>query len=463
MTAIYGGLFKLTSGKGDDKGGVVVPDLAQDYTISGDGLTLDIKLRKGVKFQDGTDFNAEAVVFNLKRAVGSACACAPKWSLQPGDSIAAVDDLTVAIRFTERPVSVINSFLGSNANWIASPTAVAKLGDAFSVTPVGAGPFKVVKNESDSELVLEANKGYWAKGLPYLDGITYKPIEDPQVSYQAILAGQADAMIGADGSSLVDLARENRDLSFMSNPPTSPMAVQLNTKKGPFADKKAREAIYYATNVDAINKGLFEGAYKASQMFTAPGGLFYHEEIPGYRTYDLKKAKALVKELGGLKVTLGTIASPNAQNVMTVLQAQWAEAGIDVNVVAYAVPALLKQYEVGEWDAMLRVVGGWDPAAGVGVSGYFSSQGRYSGVADPALDDLLRSAGTAVDSKDRDALYYKAGKLISDEAYAPFLFAYAPATVAKGVHGPGITVPVPPIINNSPVTWDQIWMDAGTR
>lgn len=463
MNAIYGNLFRLGELDKGNGSAEVLPDLAAGYKLSADGLNLEIDLRKDVKFQDGTPFNSQAVAFNFQRALESPCACAPKWTLQETDGITTPDENTVVLHFAVVPVAPINSFLGSNANWIASPTAVASMGDDFKTSPVGAGPFKVVSNKLNAELVLEANKSYFAKGLPYLDRVVFKPIEDPQVGYQAILAGQADAFIGVDSKPLIELIRQNSEMKVTDYPPTTPMTVQLNTLNGPFASKKAREAIYYATDVDAINKGLFGGSYEASQMFTAPGGLFNHSEVPDYRTYDLKKAAKIVKSLGGLEVTLGTIASPVSTDVITALQSQWEKAGIKTTIQSYGVPALLQEYKVGEWDAMLRVVGGWDPAAGLGVSGYFASTGKYSGVDDPKLDDLLKEAGTATDSAKRDELYFEAGKLMSSEAYAPFLFAYAPAAVAHKVHGPGLTTPIPPVTNNSDVMWDQLWKDAPVK
>ena len=169
--------------------------------------------------------------------------------------------------------------------------------------------------------------------------------------------------------------------------------IQLNTKTGPFTDPKAREAIYRATDFDAINEGIFGGQYEVGQGFTAPGGLFYEQTVDGYPEYDLDKAKELVEELGGLTVKLGTISNYVATQINTALQTQWQEAGIEVEIEDYQLSTLIQQFTGGQWQAMLQTAGAWDPAAGVGVGFRFGSASPFSGVSDPALDELLADAG----------------------------------------------------------------------
>ena len=105
--------------------------------------------------------------------------------------------------------------------------------------------------------------------------------------------------------------------------------IQLNTKTAPFDDKRAREAIYHATDFDAILKGLFSGPYPSAQSFTGPGGLFHKPTVPGYPTYDLEQAKQLGSELGGLTVTLGTLNGYVAQQAMRRCRPS-GQAGINV-------------------------------------------------------------------------------------------------------------------------------------
>jgi peptide/nickel transport system substrate-binding protein len=461
MSAIYGGLFLLRA-KDDGTGAEVVPNQAEGFQMFDGGRTVRITLRDGIRFSDGTPLDAEAVAFNFRRSTASPCTCKPTWPLTD-NGITVDGPRAVVLHFTRPYAAVINSFPASNVNWIASPSALRQLGDdQFKINPVGAGPFTVVSNKLSSELVLQRNPGYFKQGLPYLDRLTFKSIGGDQPAYQALLARQGQAYEGLSTTPLLDQAKSAGQLTVTVQPPTSPYVVQLNTNVAPFNDKRAREAIYYATDWKAIAQGLFKNLYPVSQSFTAPGGLFYHESVDGYPPYDPQRAKQLVSEMGGMTVELGTLGAYVATQVMTALQTQWQQAGITVTVKKYELSTLVQQFNSGKWQSMLQTAGAWDPASGVGVSFRFQSNSPFTGVHDPQLDGLLFQAAAAIDPAQRDDLYVKAGKLISDNAYAPFGLAFAPANLAvKGVYGPGLTTKIPPIVVNSGVIWDEVWKEQG--
>ena len=202
----------------------------------------------------------------------------------------------------------------------------------------------------------------------------------------------------------------------------------LNTNAPPFNNPKARQAIYYATDSEAIRSKLFQNRYPSTQGFTAPGGLFFSADVPGYRTYDLAKAKALVKELGGLKTQLGTINVLVAKQTTQALASQWAQAGIKTDIKSYDLGPLIQAFQSKKWTAMLQTAGSYDPAAGVGVAFRYASQSPFSGVKDKKLDALLGQAAGTLDQGQRKSLYDQAAKYMNDEAYSPFLFAFAPAS-----------------------------------
>ncbi|RBY82403.1 ABC transporter substrate-binding protein [Geodermatophilus sp. TF02-6] len=460
MQSIYGGLFLLRS---DDDGsnGRVEPNQAESGELSADGLTFTVKLRDGIQFSDGTPLNADAVVFNWQRDLDSACTCKPTWPLAAENGITKVDDLTVKLTFSQPYAAVLASFPTSNVNWIASPAAVQQQGeDAFKIKPVGAGPFTVVDNQLSSKLTLQRNENYFEEGQPYLDRLTFQSIGGDQPAYQALQAGQAQAYEGLTTTPLLDQAQRNDQLQVTVQAATSPYVIQLNTKSGPFTDPRAREAIYRATDFEAINKGVFGGRYEVSQSFVAPGGKFYPLEVTDYPEYDLDRAKQLVQELGGLTVTLGTISNYVATQINTALQTQWQEAGIDVTIQDYQLSNLVQQFNSGQWQAMLQTAGAWDPASGVGVAFRFSSASPFSGVADPQLDQLLAQAAGTVDEGQRKQLYQQAADLIAADFYAPFGLAFAPANLAvQGVHGPGLTTVIPAALVNTQVIWDEVWRE----
>jgi peptide/nickel transport system substrate-binding protein len=376
------------------------------------------------------------------------------------DPITTDGDDTVVIRFAEPTAVAAESFVVANVNWIVSPTALEELGeDQFRITPVGAGPFTVVSNELSSELVLERNPDYFVPDRPYLDRLVIRSVGGDQPGYQTLLAGQGHVYEGMTTIPLLEQAETNPDLVVTQQPATSPYLIQLNTRIPPFDDQRAREAIYYATDVEAIRQGLFKGNYPASQTFTAPGGRFHHETIEGYRTYDLERARAIVEELGGLTVDLGTLSAYVADQVMTALQTQWQEAGIEVTIHSEQLNGLVQNFTGGEWQAMLQTAGAWDPAIGVGVGFRFLSTAPFSGISDETIDNLLQQAAATTDEAERDALYLEVGQRISDQAYAPFILAFAPASVARtNVHGPGLDTLIPPVVVNTAILWDEAWM-----
>ncbi len=458
MNAIFGGLFQVTA-NADGTHPYVTGVLASGYEIAADGRTLRIRLRPGVRFSDGTAFDARAVRFNIERDLSSGCACAPtRWPWADTDKVSAPDEHTVELHFSSPYPAAINALPASDINWIGSPTALRAMGEqAFRIKPVGAGPFKVVSDELSSKLVLERNPLYWESDRPYLDTLVFQSIGSEQAAYLSLLAGDAQVAEALTAPDLISAALQQKMLTVTQQPATSPYVVQLNTAVAPLNDKRVREALYYATDVAEIRKGVFKDWYPASEMFTAPGGLFHHASVAGYREYDLEKARALVKEVGGIRLTLGTIKSAIAMQVMSALQTQWRKAGIDVEIQTYELATLVNQFKSGKWLAMLQTSGSYDPEAGSGASTRFRSTNVFSGVHDADLDRILSEAAGATDTAQRDALYMQAGKLISDDAYAPFILAFAPAQVSvRGVTGPGLSTKIPPVLLSTAILWQEV-------
>lgn len=456
LSAIFGGLFQL----GD--GGEIEPDLAAGYNVSPDGTTLTVSLRPGVLFQDGTPLDAQAVVWNIQRDLTTPCVCSPvaSWPALSPEGITTPDDHTVVLHFSSPYAAVMNVFVGSSVNRIASPTAMQKMGEQeFSLKPVGAGPFEVVSNQVSSQIVLKRNDGYWKKGLPYLDQLIFKSIQGDQPTYQAIQAGQAQAST-ITTPAIVQQASRNANVTVSQQDGTSPWLIQLNTAVPPFDNPLARQAIYYATDTEAIRTHLFDSLYPATQSFTGPGGLFYQPTVPGYRTYDLDKAKQLVAQLGGLNVDLIGATDQVTKDTLAVLQSQWQRAGIQTTIHSYELPRTIQELQGKKWQAALQSNGALDPGESNGLPFRFLSSAPYSGVADPMLDDMIRQAGMTLDPNKRAQLYAGIATYISDRAYAPFLFAVAPAAVArKGVHGPGLTTKIRMDSVALLPIWDQVWIE----
>jgi peptide/nickel transport system substrate-binding protein len=449
MNAIYGSLFEL------GPNGMIIPDLATGYSFSNGGKTITLDIRQGVKFTDGTPFNAAAVAWNINRDLKSTCTCKPTW---PAKSVTAPSPSTVVVNLALPDGAFIAQIFDSTADWIASPTAVQKMGEkAFAVKPVGAGPFEVVSDTLSSELVLKKNPAYWQSGRPYLDGLTFKTVGGDEAAYEAMLAGEGQVYEGMSTPSLIKAAAAHFNVKNES--PSTVYDLQLNTMTPPFNNPKARQAIYAATNIQPILSHIFANAYPIAEGFTGPGGICNEPTVPGYQGYDPTLAKSLVQQSGLNKVTikLGTIQNPVAQETTEALQTEWAAVGIHATIADYPLATLIAQFVSGKWQSMVQTAGAWDPAAGVGVGFRFESASPFSGVHDPKLNNMLNQAQAATSLSQRCTLYNQAAAYIASNYYGPFYFAYAPANVAvKNVVGPGITEALPTVVVQPAILWEDV-------
>ena len=447
-SSIYGELLEL------GPGGKIVPDLATGYKILNNGLTYEFDIRHGVKFSDGTPFNAAAVAFNFNRDFADKTSHNPFWPLK---SVTTSGQYKVLVNLTAPYSPLINSMFDSPQNWIVSPTSLQQMGEnKFDLAPVGAGPFKVVSDIQNVQLSLEKNPLYWQKGRPYLDKLTFKSVQSDNTALEDMQAGQGQAYIDMTTLQLVP-AFKKAGFQVTLQPSTTPGDLQINTTKPPFNNILAREALYYATDVAVLEKSLNGNTTKPVEGFTTPTGLFYNPTVPGYRTYNLAKAKAIVKQLGGLSFTLMIASSPGGRLLGEALQTMYTDAGMQVTLNPLQLAPIIAAYASGNWQVTTQNSGSWDPATGVGQNVRFLSGARFSGVDDKHLDQLLTQA-TQVPENKRAAIYQKAAIYESQKAYAVEMY---PASLwdiaAKNVSAPGLNSQHPQVIG-APEVW---WQDAG--
>jgi peptide/nickel transport system substrate-binding protein len=184
-----------------------------------------------------------------------------------------------------------------------------------------------------------------------------------------------------------------------------------------------------------------------------PGGLYYQTNVPGYRTYDLKKAKALVKQIGGLSFTLGTILLGSGTNteIDEALQSQFQAAGMHVTLHNDpSLAGLIETFHGGKWQAELQTAGGFDPALGVGLAFRYLSTAPFTGIHDPALDALINRAATILNPAAAAKSYSDIWRYIAEKAYSPFLYTTPGYILSRhGITGPGI----------STTGWQIYWQD----
>jgi peptide/nickel transport system substrate-binding protein len=453
--AIFGQLFRLTPSGG------VEPVLATGYTVTGGGTVLTISLQSGVKFSDGTPFNAAAVAWNIKRDLATPSTASPVGSWPPlakTNGITTPDNTTVVLHFSAPYAPLIATLIGSNVNHVASPTAVGKMGSKqFQKTPVGAGPFEVESNLVDHQLTLKKNPDYFQKGRPYLDKLEFTTVSDDQTAYEALQSGTGQAA-QVTTPTIVTQAKANSQFTTLITKGSTPTLLQLNTSAPPFNNKLARQAIYYATDAQALAQHLYNSMFPTAESFLGPGDLFYQQKVPGYLGYNPAKAKQIVSSLGGLNISLFGPNDPINTEALQAVAQMWEQAGIKVTVHPYGLVGQIQAFSKS-WQAALQSNGAWDPGISDGLPFRFLSTAEFSGVHDKSLDAMMAQADSTLNASQRATLYANIAKYISSQAYAPFLVAVAPVSVtASDVHGPGLTTNIPVISTVITPYWDEAWI-----
>jgi peptide/nickel transport system substrate-binding protein len=473
MTAVYGQLFEL------GQTGNIIPDLATSYAFSNGAKTITINLRQGVKFSDGTPFNAAAVVWNWERDFGPLAVkagIAPEWviaksvpanpnSAPAASAIKATGPYTVQVNLLAPDGGFINQLFDTIPMWIASPTAVQKEGETkFEQYPVGAGPFTVVSDSFSDQLVVKKNPLYWQAGRPYLDGITFKSVSGDEAAYEAMLAGQGQVYEDMSTTQLLDAAAKQPNVQELNELGTSPYDLQLNTAVPPFNNPKARQAIYAATNFAPILQHIFGNRYPVTESFTGPGGICYQPNVPGYQGYNPTLAKQLIAQTGLNNVTfqLGTInSSPVAIDTTEALRTEWESFGMKVTIASWNLTELIAAFEANHgksWQSMIQTAGAFDPSSGVGVGFRFDSLSPFSGVHDPKLDTLLNEAEAPTNLAQRCSYYNQAAEYIAKNYYGPFYFTFSPANLSvKGIGGPGLTTALPAVAVAPTIPWESVY------
>jgi len=317
--------------------------LATSWEMPADKSHIILHLRKNVKFHDGSDFDAEAVKFNLEGWVKSK-------RVNEWESIEVLDKYTVKVNFKKGPFenSYLTNVLAVPA--IASKVSFEKNGIEWARTnPVGTGPFKFVRHERDVRTVYAKNENYWKPGRPYLDGVEFVYIKDPMTQSAALQTGKATCLHLDWNKQVADL----KAMGFESIDGTSGV-VALYPDSGnpdsPFADKRVRQALEYAINREALVSARSFGLFKAAYQAAPHGSPFYDPALKGY-PYDANKARALLKEAGfpnGFKTKIIPLPGVYDKDEMVIIQRFFSEVGINAEIDFVDYPRY-SQYRMKGW------------------------------------------------------------------------------------------------------------------
>ncbi|TWT24121.1 ABC transporter substrate-binding protein [Planomicrobium sp. CPCC 101110] len=411
------------------------PGLAKEWTAAEDGLTYTFVLEEGVKFHDGTDFNAEAVVKNFERwAAGDADKFPYYGSMFGGfgdeeghviESVTATGDYEVEFKL-KRPQAPFLKNLAMSSFGIASPTAFEEAGDKFGDNPVGTGPFKFVEWKRNDTVTIEKFEDYWVEGEPKLDRVIFRSIPDNSARLNALLSGEidlADGITPSDGETI----ESNADLQLFERPSMNVGYLGLTTTREPFDDPKVRQAMNHAIDKQAIVDAFFEGRGEVAKNPMPPVINGYNDDIEGYE-YDPEKAKALLKEAGledGFEMELYAMPvprpyMPDGQKVAEAIQKNLADVGIKAEIVSFEWATYLEKAAAGEADAFLL---GWTGDNGDADNFLYVlldqdniGSNNYTYYENQELHDILIQAQTEVDEDKRNELYKQAQEIIHEDA-----------------------------------------------
>lgn len=411
--SFYQGLFGL------DKDMKVTNVLALSYAVSKDGLVYTLKLRDGVKFQDGTEFNAEAVKVNLDRA-SNPDNHLKRYNLYSDiASTDVVDPLTVKITLRE-PFSAFINILAHPATAIISPAALKKYGKDIGFHPVGTGPYQLETwNQTDFVKVKKFN-GYWQQGLPKLDTITWRPVVDNNTRAAMLQTGEAQFAFPIPYEQAPLLAK-NGKLELVASPSIMQRYISMNVTQKPFDNPKVREAINYAINRQALVKVAFSG-YATPATGVLPPSIAYSRQFQPW-PYDPAKARELLKEAGypnGFTTALWSSHNHStAQKVLQFTQQQLAQVGIKAQVTAMDAGQRASEVEAkGQKESGVRMFyTGWSASTGEAnwaLTPLFASkswppaQFNTAFYSNPQVDKDLDSALKTNDPAEKARLYKEA-------------------------------------------------------
>jgi peptide/nickel transport system substrate-binding protein len=405
----------------------IVPQLALSQETSADGKEMTIKLRPGVKFQDGEPFDAEAAKFSLDRHL-TLQGSFRKPELAALDHVDVVDYLTIKL-VLKTPFSPLIAQLTDRAGMMVSPKAAREAGDKFGLHPVCAGPYKFVERVQQDRMVFEKFADYWNKDNIFIDRVVFQPIVDPTVRLANLKSGGLDLIERVLATDIKDVRADSR-LVLSTAPEIGYFGLTINIandkNKGPLSQsEKVRQALDLSIDREAINQVVFNGEFMPGNQWVSPVHPYYQKAFP-VQPRDIAKAKALMKESGAtLPVSVDLMVPKGAENeaVAQVLQSMAAEAGFDLKIRLIEFATSFKQAQAGEFQAFLI---GWsgriDPDGNSYVFLHTKAPQNDGGYSNPEADKALEDARLVTDPAQRKAIYEKLTKVVLNDE--PLIYLY---------------------------------------
>ncbi|MDR1831778.1 MAG: ABC transporter substrate-binding protein [Fusobacteriaceae bacterium] len=386
-------------------------NLAESYTQL-DSVTLQVKIKKGVKFHNGDELTAEDVKFTLERASKAPGGMALLGDL---DGVDIVDPYTVNIK-TKKPYGPLFNALSHWSSSILSKKYLESAGDKAFFEPVGTGPFRFESWKTGDKLVLQANKNYH-RGAPGVDTAIFRPIPESDNRVIALETGEIDISITLEPLN-VPIIKSKDYLKLYHEPSVGLTYLGFNCEKGPTSDVKVRQAVCYALDLQSILDNAFNDLYLPATSVIAPATMGFNDKIP-FPKRDVEKAKQLLAEAGykdGLKLRLWTNGVQTRTDAAVIMQDQLREVGIEISIEILEWSAYLDKLGKAEHDMyILGNPGSTDPDGIMFLLYHSKNKGTAGNMAfygNPEVDELLDRGRETVDQAERAKYYLKAQELI---------------------------------------------------
>ncbi len=397
-----------------NEAGEVLPDLAESWEISDDGLTYTFKLTQGVKYHDGTDFDAEDVKFSFDRAMAEDSVNPTKGIFKPIESVTVIDPHTVEIKLSNKDAFFLFNLSRGDASIVAAESV-----EANKTAPVGTGPFKFDSWTRGDRLTLVKNPDYRAADSVAMDKVVFRFISDPAAASAALLAGELDAFPGFPAPEMLPQFEADPRFTVTVGSTEGEVILAMNNAKAPFDNIEVRRAVNLAIDRAAIIDGAMYGRATPIGSFYPPHGPAYVDLLDQY-PHDPAKAKEMFEAAGaaGTTMTLRVPPFPYATRSAEIIQAQLAEAGIDAKV---------ENVEWGFWIDEIYKKQNYDMTIIAHTSpndmGNFArGKSYFYGYEDPEFTALWDAISTETDPDKRNALLKQGQEFLTDAAVHGFLF-----------------------------------------
>jgi peptide/nickel transport system substrate-binding protein len=421
-----------------DRTGELVPALAESWELSEDGLTWTFRLRQGVTFHDGSELDSEDVRASLERIMAEETASPKANEFASIERIETPDAHTVVLQLSA-PTPALLATLASGWGAIL-PAELIATGHDFGNQPVGTGPFRFERWVRDSDVRLVRFDDYY-QGVPQVETVTIRFVQDPAVQLQGLLAGNFD-IIDSPAASDHPLIEADPNLVLVRDPSGLVLVATINTRREHLADARVRQALNHAVDKELVLEVAYGGGTPVGTFMEA-GSPWYPEDIEPY-AFDPERARALLAAAGvnGLTIDL-VLPQPYDPHINAgqMIQSMFADVGVtaEIRIVEWGV--WLGEVFRGPRNFDMTVIGHTgklDPTGRLG--GYEAAENNYAGFEDPRVSALLEQAAVSADWEERAELYAEVLRIMHEQA--PFVYLGTPFTTyahRSGVDGFWVT------------------------